>query len=59
MTDLSISPTYRQQAHDIASHRHTLLKGHDSRGSPDSGNSHVFNRPSSHSFATVPKIPSL
>lgn len=55
MSDFSISPTYRQQAHDIASHRHT----HDSRGSPDSGNSHVFSRLSSHSFAPLPKMASL
>lgn len=52
----SISPTHRQQAHDTASHRHTLRKGHDSRGPPDSGNSHVFSRPSSHSFSTVLRI---
>lgn len=31
-------------------------KGHDSRGSPYSGNSHVFGRPCSHSFATMPKM---
>lgn len=50
MTGFSISPTHRQRAHDIASHRHTPRKGHDSGGPPDSGNSHVFSRPSSHSF---------
>lgn len=59
MIGFLLFPTHRQQAHNIASHRHTPLKGHDSRGPPDSGNSHVFSRPSSHRLATVPKMPFL
>lgn len=37
MTGFSISPTHRQQAHDIASRRHTPRKGHHSRGPPGLG----------------------
>lgn len=44
MSGLSTSPTHRQQAHDVASHRHPPQKGHNRCGPPDSGNSHVVSR---------------